>query len=33
MIDGQFVLYKHELKTIDLEKVKAETKKTMDRLK
>ncbi len=33
MIDGQFVMYKHELKTIDLEKVKAETKKTMDRLK
>ena len=33
MIDGQFVMYKHELKTIDLEKVKTETKKTMDRLK
>ena len=33
MINGQFVLYKHELKTIDLEKVKAETKKTMERLK
>ena len=32
MIDGQFVLYKHELKTIDLDKVKAETKKTMTRL-
>jgi len=33
MIDGQFVLYKHELTTIDLEKVKFETKKTMERLK
>ena len=33
MIDGKFVLYKHELKTIDLEKVKEETKKTMTRLK
>lgn len=33
MIDGQFVLYKHELKTIDLEKVKEETRKTMERLK
>ena len=33
MIDGQFVLFKHELRTIDLEKVKAETKKTMQRLK
>lgn len=33
MIDGQFVLYKNELKTIDMEKVKAETKKTMERLK
>ncbi|MBO4747578.1 MAG: amidohydrolase [Clostridiales bacterium] len=32
MIDGQFVLFKHELKTIDMEKVKAETKKTMQRL-
>ena len=32
MIDGQFVLYKHELKTIDMEKVKDETKKTMARL-
>ena len=33
MIDGHFVLYKHELKTIDLEKVKDETRKTMERLK
>ncbi|MBO4928677.1 MAG: amidohydrolase [Clostridiales bacterium] len=33
MIDGNFVLYKHELKTIDLQKVKAETKRTMERLK
>lgn len=33
MIDGQFVLYKHDLTTIDLQKVKFETKKTMDRLK
>ena len=33
MIAGQFVMYKHELKRIDLDKVKAETKKTMDRRK
>ncbi len=33
MINGQFVMFKHELKTIDLEKVKAETAKTMQRLK
>lgn len=33
MINGQFVLYKHDLTTIDLEKVKFETRKTMERLK
>lgn len=33
MIDGRFVLYKHDLKTIDMEKVFFETKKTMERLK
>ncbi|MBO4494890.1 MAG: amidohydrolase [Clostridiales bacterium] len=33
MIDGRFVLYKHDLTTIDFEKVKFETKKTMERLK
>lgn len=33
MIDGKFVLRNHELTTIDLEKVKAETKAIMQRLK
>ncbi len=33
MINGDFVLYKHELTKIDLERVKAETKKTMERLR
>lgn len=33
MIDGKFVYYKRELTTIDMEKVKAETKETMERLK
>ena len=33
MIDGKFVLRNHELTTIDIEKVKAETKAIMQRLK
>lgn len=33
MVDGKFVYYKRELTTIDMEKVKFETKDTMDRLK
>ncbi|MBR3058434.1 MAG: amidohydrolase [Clostridiales bacterium] len=33
MINGKFVLYKHDLMTIDFEKVRFETKKTMERLK
>ncbi|MBP5493132.1 MAG: amidohydrolase [Clostridiales bacterium] len=33
MIDGQFVLYRHELTTIDMEKVTYFTRKTMERLK
>lgn len=33
MIDGKFVYYKRELTTIDMERVKAETSESMDRLK
>ncbi len=33
MINGKFVLYKHELTTLDKEKIFASTKKTMERLK
>ena len=33
MINGKFVLYKHELTTLDKEKIFFQTKKTMERLK